>query len=157
VVASSTPSSVITAVSVAASVAVCERESLQAAGDFITRFNTRDFVGLTSLFTVDARTLWVRRGEPVTSDGFKENGREMVAAMLRTRITDGEVLGYDRIDPDPAPTMHYAEGTGQLFAGPRFIGSRGSFPDGTVRALSTKFVYACGQHGIVQLVIAPLV
>jgi hypothetical protein len=135
--------------------AVCEHESLQAAGDFIARFNSRDIAGLTSLFTVDARTLWVRRGEPVTPDGFKENGREMVNAMLRTRISDGEVLGYDRIDPDPAPRMQYAEGSGQLFAGPRIVGARGSFPDGVVRVLSTKFVYACGQHGIVQLVIAP--
>ena len=67
----------------------------------------------------------------------------------------GGVLAYDRIDPDPSPTMQYAEGTGQLFASPRFVGSRGTFPDGFVRPLSSKFVYACGQHGIVQLVIAP--
>jgi hypothetical protein len=52
--------------------AACERESLRAAGDFVGRFDTRDLAGLTSLFTVDARTLWVRRGEPVTSEGFKE-------------------------------------------------------------------------------------
>jgi hypothetical protein len=135
--------------------AACERESLQAAGDFVGRFDTRDLAGLTSLFTVDARTLWVRRGEPVTSEGFKESGGEMIARMLQTRISDGEMLGYDRIDPDPSPKMRYAEGTGQLFASPRFIGSRGTFPDGVVRALYTKFVYACGQHGIVQLVIAP--
>jgi hypothetical protein len=135
--------------------APCEQESLQAAADFVGRFNTRDLGGLTSLFTIDARTLWVRRGEPVTSDGFKENGREMINKMLQTRIADGEMLGYDRIDRDPSPQMHYAEGTGQLFSSPRFVGSRGTFPDGVVRVLSTKFVYACGQHGIVQLVIAP--
>ena len=134
---------------------VCERESLQAAGDFVGRFNTGDLVGLTFLFTVDARTLWVRRGEPVTSDGFKESGREMIRGMLQARISDGEVLAYDRIDPDPSPKMQYADGVGQLFASPRFVGSRGTFPDGVVRMLSTKFVYACGQHGIVQLVIAP--
>ena len=103
--------------------------------DFVGRFNARDLAGLTSLFTVDARTLWVRRGEPVTSDG--------------------EVLAYDRIERDPSPTMQYAEGTGQLFAAPRFVGSRGMFPDGVVRGLSTKFVYSCGQRGIVQLDIAP--
>jgi hypothetical protein len=91
----------------------------------------------------------------VTSDGFKDSGREMIAAMLRTRISDGEMLTYDRVDPDPSPTMQYANGTGQLIASPRFVGSRGTFSDGVVRALSTKFVYACGQHGIVQLVIAP--
>jgi hypothetical protein len=141
--------------SVAASLAACERESVQAATDFVSRFNARDLAGLTSLFTVDGRTLWVRRGEPVTSDGFKEKGREMIGGMLQTRISDGEVLAYDRIDRDPSPTMQYAEGAGQLFAAPRFVGSRGTFPDGGVRALSTKFVYACGQHGIVQLVIAP--
>ena len=120
-----------------------------------TAANTRDLARLTSLFTVDARTLWIRRGEPVTSDGFKESGREMIGAMLQARSADGEVLAYDRIDPDPSPRMQYAEGTGQLFASPRFAGSRGTFPDGLVRALSTKFVFACGQHGIVQLVIAP--
>jgi len=75
--------------------------------------------------------------------------------MLQVRISDGEMLGYDRIDADPSPKMQYADGTGQLFASPRFVGSRGSFPDGVVRALSTKFVYACEQHGIVQIVIAP--
>jgi hypothetical protein len=53
--------------------AACEHESLQAAGDFVSRFNTRDLAALTSLFTVDARTLWVQRGETVTSDGFKES------------------------------------------------------------------------------------
>jgi hypothetical protein len=136
-------------------VAVCERESLQAAGDFVGRFNSRDLVGLTILFAVDARTLWVRRGEPVTSDGFKESGREMIRGMVQARISDGEVLAYDRIDPDPSPKMQYADGVGQLFTSPRFVGSRGTFPDGVVRMLSTKFVYACGQHGIVQLVIAP--
>ena len=139
----------------AASLAACQRESLETAGDFVGRFNIRDLAGLTSLFTVDARTLWVRRGEPATSDGFKEKGREMIGGMLQARISDGEVLAYDRIDRDPSPTMQYAEGTGQLFAAPRFVGARGTFPDGVVRALSTKFVYACGQHGIVQLVIAP--
>jgi len=110
---------------------------------------------LTSLFTVDARTLWIRRGEPVTSNGFNENGREMIGLMLQARSSDGEVLAYDRIDPDPAPRMQSADGTGQLFASPRFLGSRGTFPDGLVRPLSAKFVYACGQHGIVQLVIGP--
>ncbi len=150
---SSTPSDV--ASTAAATVAACQRESLQAASDFVGRFNTRDLARLTSLFTVDARTLWIRRGEPVTSDGFKESGREMIGAMLQARSADGEVLAYDRIDPDPSPRMQYAEGTGQLFASPRFAGSRGTFPDGLVRALSTKFVFACGQHGIVQLVIAP--
>ena len=140
----------------AASLEACQRESLETAGEFVGRFNIRDLAGLTSLFTVDARTLWVRRGEGVTSDGFKDSGREMISAMLRTRISDGEVLGYDRVDPDPSPTMQYANGTGQLIASPRFVGSRGTFPDGGVRTLSTKFVYACGQHGIVQLVIAPV-
>jgi hypothetical protein len=143
------------AASTESSTAACERESLQAAGDFVSRFNSRDLAGLTSLFTVDARTLWVRRGEPVTSDGFKETGREMIGGMLRTRISDGEMLSYDRIDPDPSPTMQYADGAGQLFAAPRFVGSRGTFPDRFVRPLTTKFVYACGQHEIVQLVIAP--
>jgi hypothetical protein len=108
-----------------------------------------------SLFTVDARTLWVQRGKPVTSDGFQESGREMIGRMLQTRISDGEMLAYDRLDPDPVPKMQYADGTGQLFASPRFVGSRGTFPDGVVRLLSMKFVYACAQHGIVQLVIAP--
>lgn len=79
----------------------------------------------------------------------------MIGDMLRTRIADGEMLGYDRIDPDPSPRIQSAEGTGQLWAAPRFVGSRDTFPDGSMRALSTKFVYACGQHGIVQLVIAP--
>jgi len=139
----------------AASLAACERESLQVAGDFVDRFNTRDLAGLTTLFTIDARTLWIRRGEPVTSNGFNETGREMIGDMLRARIADGEMLGYDRIDPDPSPRIQNAEGTGQLWAAPRFVGSRGTFPDGSMRALSTKFVYACGQHGIVQLVIAP--
>jgi hypothetical protein len=152
---SSKPSDVASTAPDAASLTACERESLQAAGDFVGRFNTRDLGGLTSLFTVDARTLWVRRGEPVTSDGFKESGREMIGRMLQTRISDGEVLAYERIDQDPSPRMQYAEGTGQLFASPRFVGARGTFPDGVVRLLSTKFVYACGQHGIVQLVIAP--
>ena len=151
---SSTPSDVAPA-SAAAALAACQRESQQAASDFVARFNARDLAGLTSLFTVDARTLWIRRGEPVTSNGFNENGREMIGVMLQGRSADGEVLAYDRIDPDPSPKMQYAEGTGQLFASPRFAGSRGTFPDGLVRALSTKFVYACGQHGIVQLVIAP--
>jgi len=152
---SSTPFDVASTAS--AAVVACQRESLQAASDFVGRFNTRDLAHLTSLFTVDARTLWIRRGEPMTSDGFKESGREMIGVMLQTRISDGEVLSYDRIDPDPSPKMQYAEGTGQLFASPRFAGSRGTFPDGLVRPLSTKLVYACGQHGIVQLVIAPSV
>lgn len=152
---SSTTSDAASTDSPNASIAACQRESLQAAADFVGRFNTRDLAGLTSLFTVDARTLWVRRGEPVTSDGFKETGRDMIGSMLRTRISDDELLGYDRIDPDPSPGIQYAAGTGQLFAAPRFVGSRGTFPDGVVRPLSTKFVYACGQHGIVQLVIAP--
>lgn len=136
--------------------AACRRESLVAASDFVGRFNARDLAGLTSLFTVDARTLWVRRGEPASSDGFHETGREMIGGMLQARIADGEMLAYDRIDPDPSPRMQYAEGTGQLMGSPRFVGSRGTFPDGAVRALSTKFVYACGQHGIVQMVIAPV-
>src|SRR5207247_7434215 len=150
----STPSDV--ASTAAATVAACRRESLQAASDFVGRFNTRDLAGLTALFTVDARTLWIRRGEGVTSDGFKEEGRAMIGPMLQTRMSDGEVLAYDRVDPDPSPKMKYAEGNGQLFASPRFIGGRGTFPDGARRSLSTKFVYACGQHGIVQLVVAPL-
>jgi hypothetical protein len=79
----------------------------------------------------------------------------MIAGMLQARITDGEILSYDRIDLDLAPRMQYAEGTGQLLGSPRFVGSRGTFPDGVIRILSTKFVYACGQHGILQLVIAP--
>jgi hypothetical protein len=152
---SSTPSDAASTASAAASIAACEGESVRAASDFVGRFNARDLAGSTSLFTVDARTLWVRRGEPVSSDGFKESGREMIGSMLQVRISDGEVLGYDRIDPDPSPRIQYADGTGQLFASPRFVGSRGTFPDGIVRTLSTKFVYACGQHGIVQLVIAP--
>jgi hypothetical protein len=153
--APATPSAVASTDSAAASTAACEHESLQAAANFVGRFNTRDLAGLTSLFTVDPRTLWVRRGEGVTSDGFKESGREMIGRMLEIRISDGETLAYDRIDQDPSPAMQYAEGKGQLFASPRFVGSRGTFPDGAVRALTTKFVYACGQHGIVQLVIAP--
>src|SRR2546425_5622563 len=84
--------------------AACQRESLQAATDFVGRFNVRDLAGVTSLFTVDARTLRIRRGEPVTSDGFKESGREMIGLMLQARSSDGEVLAYDRIDPDPSPT-----------------------------------------------------
>ena len=152
---SSKPSDVASTAPDAASLAVCEGESLQAARDFVGRFNSRDLAGLISLFAVDARTLWVRRSEPVTSDGFKESGREMISRMLQTRISDGEMLAYERIDPDPSPRMQYAEGTGQLLGSPKFVGSRGTFPDGVVRVLSTKFVYACGQHGIVQLVIAP--
>lgn len=152
---SSTPAEVPTS-STEASIAACEGESLQAARDFVVRFNARDLVGLTALFTTDAHTLWVRRGEPVTSDGFHENGREMVASMLRVRIADGEMLSYTRLDQDPSPRMQYAEGSSQLIGSPRFTGSRGTFPDGAVRDLSTKFVYACGQHGILQMVIAPV-
>jgi len=54
----------------------------------------------------------------------------VIGLMLQARSSDG-VLAYDRIDPDPSPTMQYAEGTGQLFASPRFVGSRGTFPDGS--------------------------
>jgi hypothetical protein len=77
----------------------------------------------------------------------------MVGRMLEVRMADGEVLAYDRVDPDPSPKMHYADGTGQWVVSPRFGGLRGTFPDGTVRSLGTKFVYACGQHGIMQLLI----
>jgi hypothetical protein len=107
---------------------------------------------LTALFAVNARTYWSRRGDPVT-DNFKEAGREMIRAMLAVRMGDGEVLTYDRVDPDPSPTMAYADGTGQWIVSPRFVGLRGSFPDGAVRMLGTKFVYACGQRGILQLLI----
>lgn len=77
----------------------------------------------------------------------------MVGRMLEVRMADGEVLAFDRVDPDPSPQMHYADGTGQWFVSPRITGLRGTFPDGTVRPLGTKFVYACGQRGIVQLLI----
>ena len=77
----------------------------------------------------------------------------MIGAMLGVRMGDGEVLAYDRIDPDPSPTMGYADGTGQWIVSPRFVGLRGSFPDSAARMLGTKFVYACGQHGILQLLI----
>jgi hypothetical protein len=107
---------------------------------------------LTALFTVDARTYWLRRGDPVTNE-FKEEGRDMVGQMLEVRMADGEVLASDRLDPDPSPKMHYADGTGQWLVSPRIAGLRGTFPDGAVRTLGAKFVYACAQHGIVQLLI----
>ena len=107
---------------------------------------------MTALFTVDARTYWLRRDDPVTND-FKEAGREMIRAMLAVRMGDGEVLAYDRVDPDPSPQMAYADGTGQWIVSPRFVGLRGSFPDSATRMLGTKFVYACGQRGILQLLI----
>jgi hypothetical protein len=125
---------------------------VQAADDFVGRFNRRDLAGLTALFTVDARTYWLRRGDPVTNE-FKEGGREMIGRMLAVRMTDGEVLAFDRVDPDPSPEMEYAEGKGQWYVSPRIVGLRGTFPDGAVRTLGTKFVYACGQHGIVALLI----
>lgn len=141
--------------SATASQAPCHEEALQAAGDFVDRFNRRDLGGLTALFTVDARTLWIRRDEAVTADGFKEDGREMIGKMLGVRMAEGEVLAY-RVNPDPSPRIAYANGTGQWFVSPRLDGVRGTLPDGTARALSAKFVYACDQHGIVQLVIAPI-
>src|SRR5947208_16448456 len=77
---SSTPSDV--ASTAAATVAACQRESLQAASDFVGRFNTRDLARLTSLFTVDSPTSCIRRGEPCTSDRFKGSSRESIGVML---------------------------------------------------------------------------
>jgi hypothetical protein len=94
----------------------------------------------------------LRRGDPVTN-GFKEAGHEMIARMLEVRMADGEILAYDRVDPDPSPGMQYAEGTAQWIVAPRITGLRGTFPDGVVRTLGAKFVYACAQHGILQLLI----
>jgi hypothetical protein len=107
---------------------------------------------MTALFTVDARTYWLRRGDPATNE-FKETGRAMIGAMLAVRMGDGEVLAYDRVDPDPSPKIGYADGTGQWIVSPRFVGLRGSFPDHATRMLGTKFVYACSQQGILQLLI----
>jgi len=82
---------------------------------------------LDVLFTVDARTLWIRRGEPVTSDGFKESGREMIGVMLQTRISDGECW------PTTASTQDLTQDANTprepaVVASPRFTGSRGTFP-----------------------------
>ncbi len=134
--------------------AACNALAMDAAKQFVLRFNAHDLSGVAGLFAVDARTYWARRGEPVTN-GFKEGGREMIRAMLEARMSDGEILAFDRIDPDPSPAIMYADGAGHFAPIPRIIGLRGTFPDGATRALGTKFVYDCAQSGIVQLLILP--
>lgn len=141
------------AVPSASVLAVCERESVRAAEAFVNGFNNRDLPGVKALFTTDARTYWLRHGDSVT-DGFKEEVRDTIRKMLEVRMSDGETLAYDRIDRNPTrPQMHYDTGSGQFWVIPTFVGLRGRFPDGTVRLLGTKLVYACGQRGIVQLLI----
>ncbi len=147
------PTAAVTSSPAASVLADCEHASAQAAEAFVDRFNNRDLGAVTALFTLDARTYWLRRGDSQT-DGFKEGGRDMIRKMIEVRMTDGELLAYDRIERNPSPPqMHYEAGSGQLWVLPIVVGLRGTFPDGTVRALGTKFVYACGQGGIVQLLI----
>jgi len=93
---------------------------MDAAKQFVLRFNAHDLSGVAGLFAVDARTYWARRGEPVTN-GFKEGGREMIRAMLEARMSDGEILAFDRIDPDPSPAIMYADGAGHFAQSPELL------------------------------------
>jgi hypothetical protein len=119
----------------------CDEDTIRAAGErFFALFNERNIGELMPLFLTDARTYYVRRGEPVTG-AFKETGVLEVRQMLSERMTSGETMQASAI-----VTVSTGGSTTAI----------GTFPDGTTRRLDVKYGYDCRRLGIGQLLITPI-
>jgi hypothetical protein len=119
----------------------CDAGTIRDAGErFFTLFNQRKLDELMTLFLPDARTYYVRRGDPVTGD-FKESGAAEIRQMLADRIASGETLRTSAIVTVSSGGSTIATGT---------------FPDGTTRRLDVKYGYDCRRPGISQLLITPI-
>lgn len=119
----------------------CDENTIRAAGErFFALFNQRKLDELLALFLPDARTYYVRRGDPVTGD-FKESGVAEIRQMLSDRMASGETL-------QPAAIVTVSSGGSTV--------ATGTFPDGASRRLDVKFGYDCRRPGIGQLLITPL-
>lgn len=113
----------------------------RAAGErFFALFNQRKLDELMTLFLTDARTYYVRRGDPVTSE-FKESGTAEIRQMLSERMASGETI--------QAGTIVTVSSGGSTIA-------TGTFPDGTTRRLDVKYGYDCRRPSIGQLLITPI-
>jgi hypothetical protein len=141
-VLSCTPSGVTPA----AATANCDEDStrsavIRSAGErFFLLFNQRKLDDVMTLFRSDARTYYVRRGEPVTGE-FKETGTTEIRQMLSERMASGETLQVGAI----ATVSSGGSTTGT-----------GTFPDGFSRKLDVKYGFDCRKPGIGQLLITPV-
>lgn len=119
----------------------CDEATIRDAGQrFFALFNERKLDELMTLFKNDARTYYVRRGEPVTSE-FKESGTAEIRQMLSERMASGET-----IQAGPIAAVSSGGSTTAI----------GSFPDGATRRLDVKYGYDCRRPGISQLLITPI-
>lgn len=119
----------------------CDERTIRAAGErFFALFNERKIDELMMLFLPDARTYYVRRGDPVTSE-FKESGPVEIRRMLSERMASGETV-------QPGAILTVASGGSTT--------GTGTFPDGFSRRLDVKYGYDCRRPGISQLLITPI-
>jgi hypothetical protein len=121
--------------------ALCDERTIRAAGEqFFVLFNQGKLDEVMALFLPDARTYYVRRGDPVTG-GFKESGTAEIRQMLSDRMASGEAIQASAI-----VTVSTGASTTAI----------GRFPDGTTRRLDVKYGYDCRRLGISQLLITPI-
>ena len=97
-------------------------------------FNERKIEETLALFLPDARTYYVRRGDPLTGD-FKETGTAEIRQMLAERIASGETL-----QPGAIATVSNGGSTT----------ATGTFPDGSTRRLDVKYAMTASAWGSVN-------
>jgi hypothetical protein len=89
----------------------CDESTIRAGGErFFALFNQRRLDELMTLFLTDARTYYVRRGDPVTGE-FKESGTAEIRQMLSERIASGETIQTGAIVTVPSGGSTIATGT----------------------------------------------
>ena len=119
----------------------CDETTIRIAGEqFFALFNERKLDELMVLFLADARTYYVRRGDPVTGD-FKESGTAEIRQMISDRMASGEMIQAGAI-------LTVSTGASTI--------ATGAFPDGSSRRLDVKYGYDCPRRGIGQLLITPI-
>lgn len=119
----------------------CDEGTIRSAGErFFALFNDRKIDELMTLFQPDARTYYVRRGDPVTGE-FKESGLVEIRQMLSERMSSGETVR-------PGAIVTAANGGSTVAVG--------TFPDGSSRRLDVKYGFDCRRPGISQLLITPI-
>jgi hypothetical protein len=119
----------------------CDENTIRTAGErFFALFNQRRLDDLVALFLPDARTYYVRVGDPVTGE-FKESGTAEIREMLADRIASGETL-------QPSAILTVSTGGSAIVTG--------MFPDGSTRRLDMKYGYDCRRGGIGQLLMTPI-
>jgi hypothetical protein len=119
----------------------CDETTIRIAGEqLFALFNQRKLDELMVLFLADARTYYVRRGDPVTGD-FKESGTAEIRQMISDRMASGEMIQAGAI-------LTVSTGASTI--------ATGTFPDGSSRRLDVKYGYDCRRRGIGQLLITPI-